>query len=236
MALNARRPADAVGPARQAVALIEDDARGHLLTALAVAEGAPAQGDAEDGVVQSLQRAWALSPDAFVVWVDRVARALVTRGALPFAERVVLRGVQTRPPGPGRGILYMQLANLRMAQGPAHLPSAIEAYGHAAQDGITDSLSLRLAQRRAFDLRGGVGPDPRAASNMPSLPGRPVLESELHRYPLPETEALARRAYWHELRGDRAEAIATWRRITEGPWAPLATAAAQELQASRSSR
>lgn len=221
LALRARRLTDALSLADQAIALIDDAPKAHLIRGLAVGE----RGAVDDGA-RSIARALALDPTSVDgAFTERATAVLLRANALSAARSILERAVRSAAPGTQRDVLFATYGDVLQALGPEHLEAAITAYREAlratGQSGRAQ-LGLALALRRQGAAISAWQSSAQAAADSTA---RQLLLS----LSLPPAEVESRAALLMEVAGDALGAKAAWGRAITGPWTRFAQDAGAAL-------
>lgn len=221
LALRARRLTDALRLADEAIALIDEAPKAHLIRGLAAGE----RGAVDDGA-QSIIRALALdATSADGSFADRATSVLLRANALTAARSVLARAVRSAGAGVQRDTLFATYGDVLQALGPEHIEAAIGAYREAlratGRSGRAQ-LGLALALRRQGAAEGAWRVSAQAAADSTA---RQLLLS----LSLPPSEIESRAALLMEVGDDRAGAKTAWERAAAGPWAAFAQQVAAAL-------
>ena len=220
-ALRARRLAEVVSLADEAITLVEDGARAHALRGIAAAE----RGALEDGTT-SLLRALSLDAQAVpVALAERGTRLLLKTNHAAEARQLVEPVVRSASPGAQRDQLFTLYGDTLMSLGPDHIDAAVGAYREALRaTGLLPHarLGLALALRRQGRPETEWKPAVEAAANQ-------AAQSVLLNTSLPATETESRAALLMEHSGDSLGAQSAWDRARSGPWSDFAQAASRAL-------
>lgn len=221
LALRARRLTDALRLADEAIALIDDAPKGHLIRGLAAGE----RGAVDDGA-QSITRALALDPTSVDgSFAERATSVLLRANALPAARTILERAVRSAAPGGSRNALFETYGDVLQALGPDHLEAAIGAYREALRSTGRSGraqLGLALALRRQGAAEGAWRASAQGAADSTA---RQLLLS----LSLPPAELESRAAMLMEVSEDAVGAKTAWERAATGPWASFAQEAAAAL-------
>lgn len=221
-ALSARRTADALDATQTAIETLPDEAEGHALRAIALAES----GD-QAGMAQEAARALELDEAVYEdpVWGSRIALLLASGGQPELAARVLRRTLATMPATHLRRQLYTLLGDVAQSLGPAQLEEAVRAYRVALKSGPADSrtiLGLGLALHRRGELEEAELLLRRAAAPGP-------LDQLIAGLPVSPAERAARVAVIAVQRGDLDAARAAFLEAEQGSphaaWASASRAA-----------
>lgn len=222
LALRARRLTDALRLSDEAIALIDDAPRGHMIRGLAAGE----RGAVDDGA-QSITRALALDPTSLDgAFAERATAVLLRANALIPARSILERAVRSAGPGIQRDTLFATYGDVLQALGPDHLEAAIGAYREALRERGNSGraqLGLALALRRQGAAISAWRSSAQAAADSTA---RQLLLS----LSLPPAEIESRAALLMEVAEDLMGARTAWERAATGPWAIFAQEAAMALQ------